>query len=96
LPWRVAVAATTTVQTDYNGYVISLEVAAMFGSKQAKEERLAREAALLEQQQEVSVAELAEEIGVPRKTIYSDLAALEEQGILLQEHAGKVSLFRHR
>jgi len=76
--------------------VISLEVAAMFGSKQAKAERLAREAALLEQRQEISVAELAREIGVPRKTIYSDLAALEEQGILLQEQAGKVSLFRRR
>jgi DeoR/GlpR family transcriptional regulator of sugar metabolism len=68
----------------------------MFGSKQAKAERLAREAALLEQRQEISVAELAREIGVPRKTIYSDLAALEEQGILLQEQAGKVSLFRRR
>ncbi|MFP4440163.1 MAG: HTH domain-containing protein [Chloroflexaceae bacterium] len=68
----------------------------MFGSKQAKEERLAREAALLEQQQEVSVAELAEEIGVPRSTVWRDLTDLEDRGVLLQEDNGKLSLFRRR
>lgn len=67
----------------------------MFGSKQAKEERLAREAALLEQQ-ERSVADLAEEIGVPRSTIWRDLTDLEDRGILLQEDNGKLSLFRRR
>lgn len=66
----------------------------MFGSKQDKAERLEREIAILMTVQEISVAELAERIGVPRKTIYSDLLALNDKGVLLQEDNGKISMYR--
>lgn len=65
----------------------------MFGSKQGKEARLDREVELLEQHEELTVAQLAEKVGVPRKTIYSDLADQEARGVLLQEEDGKVSIY---
>lgn len=65
----------------------------MFGSKREKQERLEREIALLTQYGDLSVAELAEQVGVPRKTIYSDLVELDRRGILLQEDQGRLSLF---
>lgn len=66
----------------------------MFGSKQGKQERLEREIAILMAEGELSVAELAQRIGVPRKTIYSDLVALNDQGIWLQEDGGKISIYQ--
>jgi DeoR/GlpR family transcriptional regulator of sugar metabolism len=66
----------------------------MFGNKQAKQERLEREKELLEETEGLSVAEIAARVGVPRKTIYCDLADLEEHGVLLQEYDGKLSIFR--
>ena len=68
----------------------------MFGSKRAKTERLEREVILLEQYGELSVNELAEKVGVPRKTIYSDLVELEARGVFLQEDRGKLSISHRR
>ena len=64
----------------------------MFGSKQGKNERLMEEVRLIEQYGELSPTELSEKLGVPRKTIYSDLVELEKRGIFLQEDNGKLSL----
>ena len=66
----------------------------MFGSKQGKQERLEQEIAILAAEGEVSVAELAERVGVPPKTIYSDLTALDNNGIRLQEYKGRISIYR--
>ncbi len=66
----------------------------MFGSKQSKQQRLNQEIELLETYGELSVAELADQLGVPRKTIYSDLPELEARGVLLQEDNGRLSIFR--
>ena len=66
----------------------------MFGSKQDKVERLAQEVEILMAEGELSVAQLAKRVGVPRKTIYSDLVALHDQGIRLQEDEGKISIYQ--
>lgn len=66
----------------------------MFGSKQGKAERLEQEIDILVAEGEMSVAELAERVGVPPKTIYSDLVALDNRGIRLQEHKGKISIYQ--
>ena len=60
----------------------------MFGSKQGKEERLEREVEILIAEGEMRIAELAERGGEPPKTIYSDLVALDNYGIRLQEYKG--------
>ena len=66
----------------------------MFGSKQGKEERLEQEVEILIAEGEMSVAELAERVGVPPKTIYSDLVALDNSGVRLQEYKGKISVYQ--
>ena len=66
----------------------------MFGSKQSKQERLAQEVEMLITKGEMSVAELAERVGVPPKTIYSDLVALDNSGVRLQEYKGKISVYQ--
>ena len=66
----------------------------MFGSKQGKQERLEQEVEILVAEGEMSVAELAERVGVPPKTIYSDLIALDNSGIRLQECKGKISVYQ--
>jgi len=66
----------------------------MFGSKQAKEERLEEIVTLLDQQH-LSAAQLAEAMNVSRSTITRVLPALEDRGIFLQEEEdGKLSIFR--
>ncbi|KAB8141440.1 HTH domain-containing protein [Chloroflexia bacterium SDU3-3] len=65
----------------------------MFGSKQAKQARLEREVEIIRAAYELTVAELAERIGVPRKTVYSDLVDLHDRGVILQEAEGKVSMY---
>ncbi len=58
----------------------------MFGTKQGKAERLERIATLVEQQPECLTAmDLAGQLGVARSTISDDLAALEDNGVLLAE-----------
>jgi DeoR/GlpR family transcriptional regulator of sugar metabolism len=67
----------------------------MFGSKEGKVERLERIIELLENYEELSPAQLADHLGVPRSTVLRDLPILEERGIILQEdHDGKVSISR--
>lgn len=66
----------------------------MFGNKKEKQERLEQEAALLEQEA-LTQAELARRVGVDRATVLSDLTALEDKGIHLQEEAdGKLRLHK--
>lgn len=66
----------------------------MFGNKQDKATRLAQYAELL-REAELSPAQIAERLGVPRSTVMRDLPKLEEQGILLAEESnGKLRLFR--
>jgi|GEM_PF-1860564 Transcriptional regulators of sugar metabolism len=67
----------------------------MFGSKREKQERLERIADLLEKEV-LTQADLARKLGVHRSTINDDLVDLEARGIYLQEHEGKLSLFRRR
>ena len=67
----------------------------MFGSKQARQERLRRAVALLAAHGELSPTELADRLGVHRKVVYGDLVALENAGVYLQEHNGKLSLFHN-
>lgn len=56
----------------------------MFGSKQAKQDRLERYADLLPHAA-LSPAQLAQRLGVPRSTVLRDLPHLEDQGIHLDE-----------
>ncbi len=67
----------------------------MFGSKHEKAKRLERIAELLEERNELSPAQIADYLGVPRSTVLRDLPELEERGIILQEgENGKISLAR--
>ncbi len=66
----------------------------MFGNKEEKTRRLLEEQALLEQHGELSPAELAQMLQVPRSTVLRDLPVLDEQGVFLQENErGLLSLF---
>lgn len=66
----------------------------MFGSKQGKQERLSQYEELLSEG-ELSPAQLAARLRVPRSTVLRDLPELEEQGVLLaEEEDGKLRLFR--
>lgn len=66
----------------------------MFGSKQGKQERLARYQELLGAE-ELTQAQIAQRLGVPRSTVLRDLAHLEEQGVQLDEDdGGRLRLFR--
>jgi predicted DNA-binding transcriptional regulator YafY len=66
----------------------------MFGSKQGKQERLAQYRELLSEE-ELTQAQIAKRLGVPRSTVLRDLADLDEQGIKLDEdECGRLRLFR--
>lgn len=68
----------------------------MFGSKQAKRERLEQMADEIEQHSEgISQSALARQLGIPRSTVKRDLPTLEQAGILLAEdERGWLSMFR--
>jgi len=68
----------------------------MFGSKKAKQARLKKIAGLVETQPHtLTEKELARALRVARTTISKDLAALEENGVLLAEaDRARLSLFR--
>ncbi len=69
----------------------------MFGNKQAKQERLERMARAIEQQPDITQAELARQMGMPRSTVKRDLPALEQAGIMLAEdERGRLTLFGWR
>ncbi len=63
----------------------------MFGSKQAKRERLQRLRQILGER-EAGATELARELGVSRFTILDDITALEREGAKVCEHKGRFSL----
>jgi uncharacterized membrane protein len=71
--------------------------ATMFGDKQAKQERLEHIAKVIEQHPNITQAELARQMGMPRSTVKRDLPAMEKAGILLAEDArGRLTLFGRR
>ncbi len=57
----------------------------MFGSKKGKQERLEQYSELLGEA-DLSQAELARRLGVPRSTVMRDLAELDDQGVLIEEN----------
>jgi predicted DNA-binding transcriptional regulator YafY len=57
----------------------------MFGNKQEKRARLVREIALFHEQDEISIEEMARQIGVDRATIEKDLVSLDAAGVVLHE-----------
>lgn len=63
----------------------------MFGSKQAKQERLQQLKGILEIK-EAGASELARTLGVSRFTVMDDIATLEKDGAKVCEHKGKFSL----
>ena len=65
----------------------------MFGSKDAKQERLDKIAELVTQSADgITQAALAKTLGVTRATIHKDLVALEERGVrLAEDDSGKLS-----
>lgn len=66
----------------------------MFGSKQGKRDRLEQYEELL-REGDLSQAQLAQRLGVPRSTVLRDLVDLEERGIQLEESEdGRLRLFR--
>lgn len=66
----------------------------MFGDKKSKQDRLERYEDLLGEG-ELSQAELARRLGVPRSTVMRDLVDLEERGVQLEEtEDGRLRLFR--
>ena len=66
----------------------------MFGSKQAKQERLKQLKVILERK-EAGASELARELGVSRFTVLDDISALEKDGANVCEHKGKFSLLKN-
>lgn len=67
----------------------------MFGSKQGKQERLARYQELLGAE-ELTQAQIAQRLGVPRSTVLRDLADLQDHGVLIQEDPENGRLRLHR
>lgn len=68
----------------------------MFGSKSGKRERLQQYEELL-RDEELTAAQIAERLGVPRSTVMRDLPLLDEQGVLIQEDdRGKLRLFNRQ
>lgn len=63
----------------------------MFGSKQSKQDRLEQYRQLLSEE-ELTQAQIAARLGVPRSTVLRDLVDLEEQGVKLEEEGGKLRL----
>lgn len=68
----------------------------MFGSKRGKQNRLKKIVDVLEQNPGgLLQSEIAKRVRAERSTIYRDLVALEERGVLLAEDPrGRISLFR--
>jgi DeoR/GlpR family transcriptional regulator of sugar metabolism len=67
----------------------------MFGSKQAKERRLAGFIALLRERGEMSKQALAIALGVSIDTIEDDLISLHDRGVLVCQHGTTLSLLEH-
>ena len=69
----------------------------MFGDKHAKQERLEQMARVIQQHPNITQAELARRMSMPRSTVKRDLPALEKAGILLAEdRRGRLALFGRR
>jgi DeoR/GlpR family transcriptional regulator of sugar metabolism len=69
----------------------------MFGNKQSKQERLEQMAKVIEQHPDITQAELARLMRMPRSTVKRDLPAMEKAGILLAEDKrGRLALFGRR
>lgn len=65
----------------------------MFGSKTDKRRRLEEARRIIEAQGDISPAELARQLGVPRSTVSRDLAVADEHGLLLcEDERGRLSL----
>ena len=67
----------------------------MFGSKNAKEERLKRWAPLLCERGEMTPGDIAREFGVSLDAIADDLVSLHERGVLICQKGRKLSLLEH-
>jgi DeoR/GlpR family transcriptional regulator of sugar metabolism len=68
----------------------------MFGSKQAKQERLSKAVDVIRARGEVTQRELAQALEVSEDTIARDLAALEDGGTMLCQKGQKIGLFDRR
>jgi predicted transcriptional regulator len=69
------------------------EIRFMYGDKEAKQKRLQALVAILAQAGWLTQANLARLLGVSRSTLYKDLLALHELGVLLAEdQAGRIGL----
>ncbi len=64
---------------------VKAEVSDMFGSKTDKRRRLEEARRIIEERGNISPAELARCLGVPRSTISRDLAVADQHGVLLCE-----------
>ncbi len=73
---------------------VKAEVSDMFGSKTDKRKRLEEARRIIEERGDISPAELARRLGVPRSTVSRDLAVADQHGVLLCEDGqGRLSLF---
>jgi uncharacterized membrane protein len=89
----VAVLATRRLYTVGK----TTQEATMFGNKQVKQARLEQMARVIERHPDITQAELARKMGMPRSTVKRDLPALEKAGILLAEdRRGRLALFGRR
>ena len=57
----------------------------MFGKKQDKRARLAREVVLLQTHDEISIEAMARAVGVDRATVEKDLVSLDDAGVKIHE-----------
>ena len=64
----------------------------MFGSKKAKQARLAQEVQVIRQRGEVTQVELAHAVGTSVDTVEDDLVTLEDQNVKLCQKGQKISL----
>lgn len=65
----------------------------MFGSKTDKRRRLQEARRIIEAHGEITPAELARQLGVPRSTVSRDLAVADQHGVLLcEDQQGRLSL----
>jgi len=89
----VAVLATDRLYTVSK----TTQEAIMFGNKQVKQARLEHMARVIERHPDITQAELARKMGMPRSTVNRDLLALEKAGVLLAEDTrGRLALFGRR
>ncbi len=72
---------------------VKAEANGMFGSKTDKRKRLEEARRIIEAQGDISPAELARQLGVPRSTVSRDLAVADQHGLLLcEDERGRLSL----